>query len=212
MTIKPYLPRKARVFGSGLVLGLAGFGVTVGPHEAMHAVATTAVGGSCEEVVFNRLYGGDAWAAVVPGAKAEVLLPIIGGYVKPAGLDSLTQNLAVSVAPYVLLAPLGIYCAIKARERRSLPLAVLAAGLNAGTIGSELGDTRNMVYRTGDAVAQQVIPGYESRIKDPSVVGLIASFFVASYVVKGIYRLTRGAINDARRMVGAVKAPTPDVA
>lgn len=211
MTIKPYLPRNARVRGSGLALGLAGFGIAVGPHEAMHAVTTRAVGGSCEEIVFNRLYGGDLWAAVVPGAEAKMMIPLIGGYVKPAGLDTWAQNMTMFAAPYIVLAPLGIYCAMKARERRSLPLAMLSTGIAAGNVGAQFGDLRAMMYHTGDALAEQVVSGHQSTVKDPSLVGLLASFVVASYAVKGLYRLTRGAVNDGRRLLG-VKTAAPKIA
>ena len=183
---------------------LASFGITSIPHELIHAGTNILTGGTNEQIVINRLYGGDLAHLVHSGIDAKLLLPIIGGYVKIQEYGSMLGELATSVAPYAMT-PLAIYMVSEGKKRKSLPLAIAGSGMIISQAGGIIGDFfhfgRTIMYETADFVANTV--GYQHFDADDSWMAFplaVGGFYLGSKSLSFSYRLFKSGVNYCRNL------------
>lgn len=184
---------------------MASFAAWSVPHELIHAYTNVATGGSNEKMAFNKLLGGDFWAALVPGAQSEWMAPFIGGYVKIAEYGSKLGEYATAAAPY-LLTPIGILLLEEGKRRKNLPLAVGGVGLVAAHLGGVIGDWAHIGARAvNDSV---VYIGEMTGLSDVSaitdntalqVAGIFASVYVGLKTLGFTYRAMKAGVNKARQ-------------
>jgi len=188
-------------FWGANALLFASFGFTSVPHELMHAGMNYLTGGVNREIVINSFYGGDLWEKVIPGVEGRVLIPFIGGYVEFENY-SLLGNIATYTTPYVLT-PLGLYCIMKSREKKSLALWIAGVGAvgahGDGIIGDWWGAGRAIVYES----VQPVYDALEMRSKpENSILSSIFSvvgFYLGMKMLKYSYRASKGLVNSIRK-------------
>ncbi len=183
---------------------LASFGISAVPHELIHARTNILTGGTNEQIVINRLYGGDLAHLVYSGIDAKLLLPILGGYVKFQEYGSVLGELATCVAPFVMT-PLGIYMVSEGKKRKSLPLAIVGSGMIIAQAGGIIGDFfhfgKTVMYETADFVANTV--GYQNFDADDSWMALplaVGGFYLGSKALSFSYRLSKSGVNYCKNL------------
>lgn len=183
---------------------LVSFGINSIHHELIHAGMNTLTGGTNEQIVINKLYGGDLVHLIYPGIDAKLLLPIIGGYTKIQEYGSWLGELAVLVAPYAMT-PLGIYMVSEGKKRKSLPLAIAGSGMLISQAGGIIGDFfqfgRSVVYETADFIANTM--GYQNFDSDDSWMSFplaIGGLYLGSKVLSFSYRSFKAGVNHCRNL------------
>ena len=191
--------RKSRLNDLAILLS---FGINSIPHELIHAGTNILAGGTNEQIVINKLYGGDIAHLVYSRIDAKLFLPITGGYVKIAECGSLLGKLAVSIAPYAMT-PLGIYMVSEGKKRKSLPLAVAGSGMIAAQAGGVIFDFfyfgRTIMYEIADFIANTA--GYKNFDSNHSWMAFplaIGGFYLGSKVLSFSYRLFKSGVNYCR--------------
>ncbi|MBI5391077.1 hypothetical protein HZB02_06335 [Candidatus Woesearchaeota archaeon] len=129
-----------------------------------HAGVNILTGGENKEIVINRFYGGDIIHMVYSGIDTKLMLPIFGGYVKISEYGSRIGELAVSISPYAVMTPLGIYLMNESKKRKSLPLAIAGSGMVTAHFGGIIGDWFHFgvksMYEVTEFVGRTI--GYEN--------------------------------------------------
>jgi len=195
------LKGRAKMTKNNLLL-FASFGaVWSTPHELIHAGVNSLTGGVNKEIVLNRLYGGDLWAQIIPGAEAKVMNPFIGGYVI-TDCNGTFGAIATAAAPYILT-PLGLYLVQKGRENKSLAVSTLGVGLVAGHVGGIFGDWMN----EGRLIVGNAIEGlcHAFGTEPPqdnqalNLVATVGSFYLGAKLMTAAYRISKGTVNSLRQ-------------
>ena len=178
---------------------LASFGVWAAPHELIHAGVNSLTGGINKEIVMNRFYGGDLWAAIIPGVEAKWMIPLIGGYVMPEN-ESALAHLAMSMAPYTMTG-LGIYAMQKGKENKSAFYCAVGSGLIALHAGGIVGDW----WKTGRTIISTGME-YLSTYTDIPTNNAVSNFMVGGVglvlgtkLLTASYRLSKGTVNSLRQ-------------
>ena len=168
----------------------------VPPHELMHAGVNKLLGGENKEIVFNKFFGGDLWASIIPGAQAKWMIPIIGGYVRPENPSDFAFA-TMALAPYAMT-PLGIYMVLKGKKKENIPLTAAGSGLLAIHYGGIIGDWLNIgrltLYDSVQSVAQ-LFDGDISSYKT-GLLAIFGGFLVGRYFMKKSYDVSRKAITS----------------
>lgn len=191
---------------------LVSFGFTSVPHELMHAKVNEAMGGTNAHVVLNKLYGGDLFAAILPGVEADWLLPIIGGYVEPDYMTTPGKFL-MGIAPYILT-PIGIYLLQKSREKKKATLGFLGAGALVAHAGGIIGDWwslgRSVVYDTANYIGNMF--GYEAVDDNPFILlgGAAIGLYLGSKAMSLSYRFSKGLVGSLRVAAGHTIPALPE--
>lgn len=172
---------------------MAAFGVSSVPHELIHAGVNKLTGGVNKEIVINKFYGGDIIHYFFPEIQSKWMIPLIGGYVMPEN-TSYASNMATSIAPYILLTPLGVYLLNKSKEKKNLALAYLGGGLVAGHAGGIIGDFFSIGKLTINEVSTLLNKNFQ-----PDFLSTFAGFCLGTLILSYTYRLSKGAVNSIQK-------------
>ncbi|MFH2028494.1 MAG: hypothetical protein ABIJ08_05115 [Nanoarchaeota archaeon] len=174
-------------------------GISVLPHEMLHAAANKLTGGTNSELVINRLFLGDLWS-LIPGVESKLMTPFIGGYMSAREYGSDIGRLITAVAPYSLT-PIGIYLVAEAKKRKSVPLALAGSGIIMAHAGGAIGDFYNfgvkLTYMIADKAYHIFNGNFDSSNWKESVLlmgGTILGLTTASLS----YRLFKAGVNYIR--------------
>lgn len=196
------------------ILFFASFGITSVPHELIHAGVNSLTGGVNNEIVINSFYGGDLWEKVIPGVEGRVLIPFIGGYVNYEN-DSLLGNIATYTTPYVLT-PLGLYCIMKSREKKSLAWWIAGVGAVSAHGGGIIGDWYGTGRTITSEIAEQVygLAGLKGNPDSSPVMNTAISFtglYLGMKMLKYSYRASKGLVNSIRKPFNTKKKELEEI-
>ena len=194
-------------FRQGIKADLAtilSFGFFSVPHELIHAGVNKLTGRGNEEIVINKLFLGDLYHWLSPSIESKLMLPFIGGYVKPVETSLDFSHVICLLAPYVLT-PVGIYLMAEAKKKKSLPYAIAGSGLVASHLGGIIGDFFNagytLVHRTGEAVFTHL--GYTLETYKHNgffqLATIIGGFYLGTKIMSFTYRLSKAGVNYVRK-------------
>src|SRR3989344_6382324 len=174
----------------------ASFGLSTIPHELLHAITNTITGGKNNEIVINKLYGGDLAELIDPELKSRWLFPIFRGHVDIANYGSELAKYATGLSPYIMT-PLGIFLLKEAKKRKSLPLAFLGSGALTSHVGAVIGDFantgKNIISDTFKFLGVDAYNDDNWLIRIPIMMGGI---YLGAKIASFSYRFFKSSINS----------------